>query len=128
MKQLRSVIFIICLFCSVIYSFAQEVGNATYYSNKLHGRLTASGMRYDKDSLTCAHRTLPFGTRIKVTNTRNMKDVIVTVTDRGPHNKRFLIDLSYAAAKELDIIKMGVCPVELVIINPESPKTESESN
>lgn len=128
MINLHTVIIVICLFCGVTSSFAQEAGNATYYSNKLHGRYTASGLRYHKDSLTCAHRTLPFGTRIKVTNTRNQKSVLVTVTDRGPHSKKYNIDLSYAAAKCLDIIQTGSCPVELQIIKPEEPNSKSEKD
>lgn len=128
MKYLRTVIFIICLLSSVTSSFAQEVGNATFYSNRLHGKLTASGSRYNKDSLTCAHRAHPFGTRLKVTNKNNQKSVIVTVTDRGPHVKRYLIDLSYAAAKELGMIQMGICPVEIQVIKPEAvePKPDTD--
>lgn len=88
-------------------------GNASYYSDKLHGRRTASGEIYNKDSMTCAHLKFPFGTRLKVRNPINGRTVIVRVTDRGPYSKRFVIDLSRAAARELDIIRAGFSPVEI---------------
>jgi rare lipoprotein A len=79
----------------------------------MHGRHTSDGGKYHTDSLTCAHRTYPFGTLLKVRNPKNDKQVIVKVTDRGPHRKRLLIDLSYSAAKELDIVRAGVAQVEI---------------
>lgn len=92
---------------------AQTFGKASFYGNKMHGRRTSDGSRYHKDSLTCAHRTLPFGTLLKVTNTKNGKDVIVRVTDRGPFVRGRVVDLSMAAAKELGMVAMGVAPVEV---------------
>lgn len=92
---------------------AQTVGKASFYGNKMHGRRTSDGSRYHKDSLTCAHRTLPFGTLLKVTNTKNGKDVIVRVTDRGPFVRGRVVDLSMAAAKELGMVAMGVASVEV---------------
>ncbi|OYU96620.1 MAG: hypothetical protein CFE21_08060 [Bacteroidetes bacterium B1(2017)] len=80
--------------------FYQE-GKASYYANSLHGRKTASGQKYSTKKLTAAHRTLPLGTRIKVTNKKNGKWVIVTVNDRGPYSKKYILDLSYRAAKHL---------------------------
>lgn len=80
--------------------FYQE-GRASYYHNKLHGRRTANGERYNKKLLTAAHRTLPFNTKVKVTNRRNGKWVIVRINDRGPYSRRYLLDLSYRAAKHL---------------------------
>lgn len=88
-------------------------GNATFYGNKWHGRRTSSGSIYHKDSLTCAHRTLPFGTLLKVTNKRNGKEVIVKVTDRGPFRKDAVIDLSMAAAKTIDMVSAGIVPVDI---------------
>jgi len=96
---------------------AAEEGTASYYSNALHGRKTASGKLYDKNQLTAAHKTLAFGTKIKVTDLRNNKSVIVTVTDRGPYTKKRIIDLSYAAAKEIDLLKAGLSQVRLNIID-----------
>ena len=97
-------------------------GNATYYGNKSHGRRTSSGSVYHRDSLTCAHRTLPFGTVLKVKNKRNGKEVYVTVTDRGPFRRGAVIDLSMAAAKHIDMVRDGVCPVELSLADPSMLK------
>lgn len=93
-------------------------GNASYYSDRLHGRRMSNGDRYHKDSLTCAHLTYPLGTMLKVRNPLNNKEVIVKVTDRGPHTKRFLIDLSRASARELDIIQAGFSMVEITPYHP----------
>ncbi len=91
-------------------------GNASYYADKFHGRRTASGELYHKDSMTCAHLKYPFGTILKVRNPRNDRTVYVRVTDRGPYSKRFVLDLSRAAARELDIIQMGFSLVEITPI------------
>lgn len=88
-------------------------GKASYYGNKFHGRNTSSGIRYHRDSLTCAHRTLPFGTLLKVRNKKNGREVIVKVTDRGPFVKGRVVDLSFAAAKKIDMISAGVAHVEV---------------
>ena len=90
-----------------VMSGAQDVqeGKASFYSMKFTGRRTANGERLHHDSLTCAHRTYPFGTQLKVTNPANGKSVIVRVTDRGPYVKGRIIDLSVKAAKELGIFK-----------------------
>lgn len=90
---------------------AQEHGTASYYSNRMHGRRMSDGTRYHKDSLTCAHRSYPLGTKLKVTNIKNGKSVVVKVTDRC--GTRRIIDLSYAAAKQLDIIALGVATVKV---------------
>lgn len=88
-----------------------QSGKASYYSKKMSGRMTASGERLHHDSLTCAHRTYPFGTLLKVTNPANGKQVIVRVTDRGPYVKGRIIDLSVRAAQEIGIIAQGIAPV-----------------
>ena len=75
--------------------------------------LGGGGERYNKDSMTCAHLKYPLGTILKVRNLSNGKEVFVKVTDRGPHTRRFVIDLSKAAAKQLDIIRSGHCMVEI---------------
>lgn len=92
---------------------AQYVGNATYYGNKFHGRRTSDGSIYHKDSLTCAHKTLPFGTLLRVKNSRNGREVVVKVTDRGPYRKGSIVDLSLAAAREIGMVSAGVVPVEV---------------
>lgn len=91
-------------------------GVASYYHDKYHGRKTASGVIYNRDSLTCAHKTLPFGTKLLVKNLANNKEITVTVTDRGPFIKNREIDLSYAAADSIDMIQQGVQKVEYIII------------
>ena len=91
-------------------------GMASWYGSVLHGHLTASGRRFNMYELTAAHRTLPFGSRVKVTNLRNHRTVVVTITDRGVLYPERVIDLSWGAAKELNMIKMGVDPVKLELI------------
>jgi len=93
-------------------------GKATYYSDALDGRKTASGETYDKDKLTAAHRTLPFGTKVKVTNVANGKSVVVTINDRGPFGKKErIIDLSRAAAEKIGMIQAGVVEVTVEILD-----------
>ena len=99
-------------------------GIASYYSDKLHGRRTSSGEKYHRDSLTCAHRSLPFGTLVRVRSLKNDKEVVVRVTDRGPFSRRFIIDLSRAAAKQLGFLHAGICKVELTVL-PDSIETPS---
>ena len=94
-------------------SFAQKSVKASYYHNMFEGRTTSSGSIYRADSLTCAHKTLPFGTRLKVENPNNKNFVIVEVTDRGPFIKGREIDLSYAAAELLGIVEEGVAEVKM---------------
>ena len=113
MKKL--LFFVIVLFINTLNHpiFAQQKGGASYYADKFHGRKTSSGVPYHRDSLTCAHKTYPFGTILEVVNPKNGKKVLVEVTDRGPYSRNKIIDLSYAAAKQLDIIHQGVTTVEL---------------
>lgn len=99
------------LFFSTLFAFAGQIGKASFYSHKLKGKHTSNGGKYHPDSLTCAHRSLPFGTLLRVFNPVNNKEVIVRVTDRGPHRKNVLIDLSYSAAKQLDIVRQGIASV-----------------
>jgi len=91
-------------------------GMASWYGSVLQGHLTASGRRFNMYELTAAHRTLPFGSRVKVTNLRNHRSVVVTITDRGVLYPERVIDLSWGAAKELNMVKMGVDPVKLELI------------
>ena len=93
-----------------------QKGLGSYYANKFAGRATASGSIYRPGEMTAAHNTLPFGTLIRVTNTRNGRSVEVTVTDRGPHTKGYIVDVSRRAAVQLDIIEAGVVPVELTVV------------
>lgn len=93
-----------------------EKGQASYYADKFHGRATASGEKYDKKKLTGAHRTLPFGTIVRVTNTANGKSVDVRINDRGPFKAGRIVDVSRAAAEKLDMITAGVinCTMEVI--------------
>lgn len=84
---------------------------ASYYSNRMHGRRMSDGTRYHKDSLTCAHKRYPLGTMLKVTNLKNNRSVVVKVTDRC--GSRRIIDLSYAAAKQIGMITAGITMVKV---------------
>jgi rare lipoprotein A len=93
-----------------------QYGYASYYGEDFHGRKTASGEKYDMYELTCAHKTLPFNTKVKVTNLINKKTVIVRVNDRGPFVSGRIIDLSYAAAQKIGLIPAGVIRVKIEVI------------
>lgn len=107
---------------TLIFSFTAlaqtQSGKASFYSKGSSGRKTASGERLHHDSLTCAHRTYPFGTLLLVTNPANGNKVIVRVTDRGPYVKGRIIDLSLRAAKELGIYAQGIAPVIVEKFDP----------
>ena len=94
-----------------------QKGIASYYGSEFHGRRTASGERYHKDSLTAAHKILPFGTVLKVTNLKRNTSVIVRVTDRLPMSSKRQIDLSVAAAKQLEMLRDGVGIVKIEAID-----------
>jgi rare lipoprotein A len=93
-----------------------EEGLASWYGRKFHGKKTASGERFNMYKKTAAHRTLPFGTKVKVTNLGNKKSVVVRINDRGPFVKGRIIDLSYAAAKDIGMIKKGVVKVRIKVV------------
>ncbi len=98
-------------------------GLAAVYSDKLNGRKTASGQRFCQDGLTAAHRSLPLGTKVRVTNVRNRKSVVVSINDRGPRHAGRVIDLSAAAAAKIGMKKTGNALVKLEIVvryRPES--------
>ncbi|EQM77960.1 septal ring lytic transglycosylase RlpA family protein [Stutzerimonas stutzeri] len=88
-------------------------GKASYYGSQHHNKQTASGERFDQGSLTAAHRTLPFGTKVRVTNTRNGKSVVVRINDRGPFVRGRIIDLSKAAFERIASKRAGVIRVRL---------------
>jgi rare lipoprotein A len=99
-----------------------ETGLAAVYSDKLHGRKTANGDRYDRSRLTAAHKSLPFGTRVKVTNVKNNKSVVVRINDRGPIQAGRILDLSPAAAQTLGIPHLGMGEVSAEVVG-EAEKT-----
>ncbi len=91
-------------------------GQASWYGAQHHGKKTASGERFNQHALTAAHRTLAFGSKVKVTNTLNNKSITVRINDRGPYSKGRIIDLSRAAAQKIDMINSGVAPVRLQLV------------
>jgi rare lipoprotein A len=93
-----------------------EIGVASYYARKFEGRRTASGARYDPDAFTAAHRSLPFGTRVRVTHLESGRSVLVTINDRGPFRRGRVIDLSRRAARELGMLGEGIGRVRVEIV------------
>ncbi len=104
-----------------------QYGNASWYGEKFHGRPTANGEIYDMYEKSAAHKTLPLGTYVKVENLSNKKQVIVRINDRGPFVKGRVIDFSYAAAKDIDLIGPGVARVKIIALGKEVGKVESPS-
>jgi rare lipoprotein A len=94
-----------------------EAGTASFYHDKFVGRKTASGQRFSQKELTCAHRTLPFGTKLKVTNLKTGKAIVVTVNDRGPFKKGRVIDLSRKGATELGFMHDGITSVAIELVS-----------
>lgn len=109
----------LCATISITAAFAATAskdfsGNADYYANYYHGKKTASGALHDKTKLMAAHRTLPFGTKVRIVNRKTKKECVVTINDRGPFTPNRVIDVSFAAAQELGIVsgsKMVDCYV-----------------
>lgn len=95
---------------------SQLEGIASYYADEFHGRKTASGETYDMNALTAAHRTLPFNSRVRVTNRENGRSVVVRINDRGPFKGDRVIDLSLAAAKALGMIPRGTASVTIDVV------------
>ncbi|AUX70985.1 septal ring lytic transglycosylase RlpA family lipoprotein [Porphyrobacter sp. HT-58-2] len=91
-------------------------GSASYYAAKFHGRRTASGETFDNRAMTAAHRSLPFGSLVRVTNPANGQSVVVRINDRGPFTRGRVIDVSRAAAEELGMVARGHAQVELALI------------
>jgi len=94
-----------------------QKGLASWYGPKFHGKMTASGERYNMNKLTAAHRTIPFGTRVKVTHLKTKRSVVVRINDRGPFVKGRIIDLSRKAAKKIGLIEEGVARVIIEILD-----------
>ncbi|TSJ45850.1 septal ring lytic transglycosylase RlpA family protein [Fluviicola chungangensis] len=109
--------------CGFLLSFQlqgpfTQTGNASYYSNKFQGRRTASGAIYHKDSMYCAHKSLKYGTMLKVTNLKNDSIVIVKVVDRMGKSSPHIIDLSMAGAQKLNFVRNGITKVKVEEITP----------
>ena len=101
---------------SVSTSGAYQIGEASYYADKFHGRKTANGEIFNMHAMTAAHRKLAFDTKLRVTNLANGMSVVVRINDRGPFVKGRIIDLSYGAAKKIGLVQSGVAKVKLEIV------------
>jgi rare lipoprotein A len=104
------------------------VGVASWYGPGFHNKKTASGEKFDQNSMMAAHRTLPFGTLVKVTNLGNSKSCYVKITDRGPFAKNRILDLSKAAANELDFAHSGTAKVRMEIVSDDIATTEMSTS
>ncbi|MGH7807287.1 MAG: septal ring lytic transglycosylase RlpA family protein [Thermodesulfobacteriota bacterium] len=100
-----------------------KVGIASWYGKRFHGRKTASGKNFNMYNNTAAHRNLPLGTKVRVVNLKNGKDIIVDIIDRGPYIKGRIIDLSYAAAESIGMIKVGIEKVKVEVISLPGSRT-----
>ncbi|MCO2685138.1 septal ring lytic transglycosylase RlpA family protein [Pseudomonas aeruginosa] len=98
---------------SLAGSGSADTGEASYYGSRHAGLRTASGERYNPNAMTAAHRTLPFGARVRVTNLDNRRSVVVRINDRGPFRRGRIIDVSRKAAEGLGMIRSGVAPVRI---------------
>lgn len=131
LKTYRTIIFLLVSLITFVaeaqITSSVQTGMASYYADKFVGRKTASGEKFSQKKYTCAHRTLPFGTKLRVTNPNNNKSIIVTVNDRGPYAKNRIIDLSKTGAQELDFVKAGVANV-LVEIIPDEEDALDDAN
>ena len=105
-----------------------QTGVASYYADKYQDRRTASGERFDQRKMTAAHRTLPFGTKVRVTNPANGRSVVVRVNDRGPFVKGRVIDLSRAAAERLGIVRAGVVRVKVEPVGSPTRRALATAN
>ncbi len=128
---------LLAILCSVIFltscagrnyfrSGNVQKGLASWYGPDFHGKLTSNGEIYNMHALTAAHKTLPFGVYVRVTNLNNGKSVVIRINDRGPFIKGRIIDLSYAAAKKLGLDISGVAPVKIKVLKKYSPRKSSQ--
>jgi rare lipoprotein A len=123
MKKLLSIL----LWFSLSTAMAQvQVGKASFYADKFEGSPTASGEKYRASKLTAAHKTLPFGTKVRVTNLANNESVVVTINDRGPFVEGRIIDLSKSAAERLSFFNQGTAEVKLEIVDPTDGKQDTQ--
>ena len=122
--------YLCCLFVLPLHKSQSpytQTGKASYYSGALEGKPTASGELYNGKNYTAAHKSLPFGTIVHVTNLHNGKEVTVRINDRGPFSRNRIIDLSYEAAKTLEMTKKGVVKVVMVVVAPAPGYTVADS-
>ena len=129
MDKIRIVTGLVFLqFCVVSFKLhADQIGVASWYGPRFHGRRAASGEIFNQHQLTAAHRYLPMGTVAKVTNLENRKSVTVRINDRGPYAKKRILDLSRAAARALGLIKQGTALVRIEVVGPADRRLASAS-
>ncbi|MBL7849724.1 MAG: septal ring lytic transglycosylase RlpA family protein [Cyclobacteriaceae bacterium] len=121
---MKSYSLLLVLFSISLSTLAQrQQGKASFYADKFEGRTTASGEKYKHSKRTAAHKTLPFGTRVRVTNLSNQKQVEVIINDRGPYVDDRIIDLSKSAAEELGFVQQGLAEVTLEVIDAGDGKS-----
>ena len=126
MTHLRYVLFVAFTIMGFISLHAQQRGKASFYSRRATGARTSSGERLHHDEFTCAHRTHPFGTKLRVKNLNNGKEVVVRVNDRGPFGRGRIVDLSWGAAKALGMLSHGVVPVEVTPVDKKKVSSEDK--
>lgn len=123
----KALIPYLMIFASVFNLSAQtQSGKASFYADKFEGRTTASGEKYKHNKLTAAHKTLPFGTKVRVTNLSNSKQVEVVINDRGPYVDGRIIDLSKSAAEQLDFINQGLTEVKMEVVDAGDGKGKTQ--
>lgn len=104
-----------------------EVGKASWYGEGFEGKITANGEHFDPNSLTCAHRTLPLGSLVRVTNLRNHRTVVVRVNDRGPMLEDRMLDLSYAAARRIGLLGLGKVSIQRIRTNSQRQEADMQA-
>ena len=105
----------------------RQRGVASWYGKKFHGRRTSSGEVYDMYAMTAAHKTLPLGTHVRVHNLKNDREAVVRINDRGPFVRGRIIDLSYTAAKKINLVGPGTAPVEILALGAAAPDRQSDN-
>lgn len=128
MTHLRYVLFVAFTIMGFISLHAQQRGKASFYSRRATGARTSSGERLHHNDFTCAHRTHPFGTKLRVKNLNNGKEVVVRVNDRGPFGRGRIVDLSWGAAKALGMLSHGVVPVEVTPVDKKQVSSEDKES
>ena len=128
MTHLRYVLFVAFTILGFISLHAQQRGKASFYSRRATGARTSSGERLHHNDFTCAHRTHPFGTKLRVKNLNNGKEVVVRVNDRGPFGRGRIVDLSWGAAKALGMLSHGVVPVEVTPVDKKKVSSKDEES
>jgi rare lipoprotein A len=119
---MRSLLLTFFYFPAILTFGQVQTGKASFYADKFEGSATASGEKYKHNKLTAAHKSLPFGTKIKITNLANNETVEVVVNDRGPYVENRIVDLSKSAAEKLGFVNQGLAEVKLEVIDPGDGK------